>query len=122
MTGFTDEERIAAEYMLREMSEQKLQVKKRPTDTGYVRDVISHNPWWYSELCEAHKNVRTNGRWKRPRTFIKRVQVVRSLRRIASGHHVTGVYADRLRVSMASYIDLNGPMIVAESTCDQAPF
>lgn len=124
MTGFTDEERIAAEYMLREMAEQKLAVGTAPAPHGdnRIRVAININPWWYSRLCEAHKNIRTNGRWKRPRTFIKRVDVVRTLRRIVSQETVGDLYGERLRGAIAAFIEQNGPMVVAEVPGSAEPF
>lgn len=66
-----------------------------PRHSGHkIRVCETSSPAWYSQLCAEHTSRR--GRMKRPRTYIKRGEVVRTLRRIVDGKRAAGVYADRI--------------------------
>lgn len=86
----------AAEQLLEELLQLKLQVCKIQTDRGYVRVVVCPNPRWYSKLCRQFEVRRRNRRWKRPRTLIKRVDTIAALRRFLTYGMDDTVYVQRL--------------------------
>ena len=100
---FTDRDKVAAAFMLSELRSMKLEVCKLETDGNAIRVVVCPNPDWYSRLCEQHKAMRLNRRWKRPRTIIRRVQVTRTLERIIAGHAPRGLHGERLMDAIKFY-------------------
>ena len=76
--------RQAAAEMAAEFAAQRLEVCKLPTDDGYIRVVVCPSPTWYQKLCRKYEFHRRR-RYRKPRTIIKRVDTLRTLRRIAAG-------------------------------------
>jgi hypothetical protein len=68
---------------------------------GYVRVAVETNPEWYRELCESHKSAR--GRFPKPRTIIRRCDVLRALVLLADGQRVETTYAERIRAVARKY-------------------
>lgn len=80
--------RVIAGWMLEELRQLKQTVciipDGRPNSYRGLRCVVVPNPDWYSRLCQQYVNQRRNGKWKRPRTLIKRFNVIHHLERISS--------------------------------------
>ena len=62
---------------------------------NYVRVAMERNPEWYRALCERYKSSRRN--YPKPRTIIRREDVLRTLSRLANCLPCKGVYAERIR-------------------------
>lgn len=79
-----DQQALAAEFA-EELRGRRLEVCKVPgrDGEGFVRAVIVTNPEWYSWICEQH--VRPRRRYPRPRTVIRRAELLRILDRMAAG-------------------------------------
>lgn len=87
----------AARYMHDELDSRCLlvAVAKVNEDGKGIRVCLDQNPDWYREFCASYMNRRRNRKWRRPRTFIKRIATLNALKRIAAGD-LSGVYAERL--------------------------
>ena len=92
-------------WMLEELRSAYPQTVKVPGRYGgYVRVAVEQNPEWYRQLCERHKQPRR--RYPKPRTIIRRVHVLRVLESLASGVHLDGLYAERIRSVAADFYDV----------------
>lgn len=78
-----------------ELDSQRLWVIKIPSreGEGYVRVPLTQNPLWYQQLCSEYEKKRK--RYPKPRTYIKRINTLKALRRISFGNF-RGVYAERI--------------------------
>jgi len=91
------------EWMLQTLLDGWLEVAKFPSSRGgYTRICISVNAAWYQEFCQSYTRAR-RGRFRRPRTFIKRQCTIEALRRMIGGN-TSGVYAERLEAMAASIV------------------
>lgn len=86
--------KTTARVMLDELQAGSLEVAKVPIENGYKRVVCNQNTEWYREFCNDHISYK-HGRFRRPRTFIKRRDTERALTRIMEGK-LNSVYAVRL--------------------------
>ena len=96
---------MAAEQMLMELAEQRLEVVLIPSllpdvaeRGGMIRAAVNRNPQWYQQLCSQYPPQRTKprrGKRGERDTAIKRRHVLRALEEIASGNCATE-YARRL--------------------------
>lgn len=84
MSAISPDIRKAAGEMADEFAAQRLEVCKIKTDEGYIRVVVCPSPYWYSKLCRKFEFPRRR-RYTKHRTIIKRVDTLRTLRRIAAG-------------------------------------
>ena len=101
--SFTQAEREAAQAMLWEMEREHLIVTLAPAPFGerMIRVVECRNPEWYRELCREFSPSRR----RRPRvrkdkytdTFIKRREVLKTLRAITRGEDPKSIYTERLK-------------------------
>ncbi len=82
-------------WMLDELQANGLSVAKIRTDSGYVRVALSQNAPWYRDFCENYKGTRR--RHPRPRTIIKRLATIATLKKLIRDTQHPGVYAERLR-------------------------
>lgn len=92
-------------WMLVELESNGLEVCKVPSRRedgngrlvgGYVRVVVSVNCEWYRRFCASF--ARQRGRSPKMRTFIKRQDTIRTLKRMIAGPCKTA-YAERLLVA-----------------------
>lgn len=94
----TETQRQLAALMVQELDQMKLQVcvipDGRENSHRKVRCVVVPNPDWYSRMCEHYLAPRSNPKWKRMRTNIKRFFVRKTLDRISRGILQTGKYGD----------------------------
>ena len=80
--------------MLEELEGNYLEVIKiRKSDGTWARIAVSKNAEWYSAFCK--KYLSTRRKYPRPRTFIKRNDTIKALRKIIRGE-TDGIYIDRL--------------------------
>lgn len=81
---------------LDELDSSGLEVIKVPgrDGVGYVRAVCSRNPEWYREFCAWYVRPR-RGRYRRPRTIIKRCWTRKGLLHLLAGNNST-MYSGRL--------------------------
>jgi hypothetical protein len=86
--------RVVAREMLAELEANYLHVAKVPIPNGYKRVVVSFNAWWYRDFCGDWLRDR-GGRYRKPRTMIRRQHTIRAMKEIISGYCVTE-YAKRL--------------------------
>lgn len=88
-----------------------------PRHSGHkIRVAQNSNPSWYSRLCSEYQSIRGRGRkrYDRPRTFINRIRVVRTLSKIVEAGDVAGVYAERLHRILVR--EVYGPPAVTPET------
>jgi hypothetical protein len=83
----TKYEKQAVEEMLRDLENFGLEVIAIPTEPSGKgkRLTVCQNPDWYQDLCAAYPSTRNQTRPWRPRTRMKRCQVIDALKRIQSG-------------------------------------
>lgn len=86
--------RKAAQRMLEELKAGWLEVIKVRTEDGWKRVVCNRNAEWYWAFCADHISHR-HGKFRRPRTYIKRGATVKALTRLIDGEIET-IYARRL--------------------------
>jgi hypothetical protein len=86
--------RLKALFLLAELDASCLQVVKVRYPESYHRVVMERNAEWYRRFCLAFIR-RRRGRYRKPRTIIKRCHVRRALLRVADGR-TDGIYVGRL--------------------------
>jgi len=85
--------------MLLELSENKLRVEKVKSilSDALLRVPYEHNPEWYSKLCKLYPDTRRRGRIKKkPRTVIKRANIISVLKSMIYKGETWSKYADYL--------------------------
>jgi len=83
-------------HMLEELESVRPHTIKVPgRHGGYIRVPCVRNPEWYRDLCGRHQAYRINRRYRRPRTIIRRCDVVSYLKRLIEGDE-SGEYARRV--------------------------
>lgn len=93
-----DATRAAAEIMLAELRENRLEVVR----VGVLRVAQSRNAAWYRSFCGAYTGRRR--RFPRPRTIIRRATTEAALKRLAAGN-ASGVYGERLLPFVEEYAE-----------------
>lgn len=86
--------RELAAQLHEELDASRLVVLKWRSGDGWVRGPVSQNPPWYQQLCGQYLGRRR--RYPKPRTIIRRVDVLRVLKRISLGITCRGLYYERL--------------------------
>ena len=88
------------DYMWMELEANKLEVILVPSqipdcakDGGKIRVAVSQNVEWYRELCSDYP---VPSKRNKPRTTVKRQEVIRVLARLASGKKTRSKYKDYL--------------------------
>ncbi len=95
----TQDLREEFEEMLNELESSQLEValvpcKRHTNEGGMIRVAVNKNPKWYSDLCNQYQRQRGFS----DDTYINRVSVLRSLKRLIRGGYPVGVTAMRLLV------------------------
>lgn len=89
-------------WMLNELLGRRPETIKVPGRYGgYVRVAVETNPEWYRELCENHKS--RSRRFPKPRTMIRRCDVLRALVLLADGQQPGTLYAERITAVAKKY-------------------
>lgn len=83
------------QIMLEELEDARHEVSLVPGHSGkMLRVATCCNPRWYWELCDSYKRPRSG--YPRPRTIIRRIDVMRALQRLIEGDE-SGEYARRVK-------------------------
>lgn len=89
----------AFEFMYYDLLSNKPDVYLTPSvklDYGCIRNVATINPKWYSEFCASYPRIE-NRKKNKPRTIIKRIEILRKLSRLKDGKPVKSKYLDHLK-------------------------